>query len=198
MKSLSETQIKIYKYLQKELSSGVPPSVREICNATGLSSTSSVHSQLISLEKMGLIKRGTGKNRSITLTGSEGTSYVPILGTVTAGLPILAFENFEGYIPYQGKGEDNLFALKIKGTSMKDAGILDGDYIIAKKTNLASNGDIVVALIEDEATVKTFYIEESPNEKPIIRLHPENEDYEDIFAENIQILGKVVAQMRYY
>lgn len=193
MKKLTLTQKKIYEYLKAELSTGISPSVREICIATGLSSPSSVHSQLKILEDMGIIKRSQGKNRSISVVGFEPTSQVPILGTVTAGVPIFAFEEIKGYIPFQGKNPDEHFALEVKGLSMKNAGILDGDFIIAKKTSTAQNGDIVVALIEDEATVKTFYIK-----KGQVILHPENEDFEDILPREVQILGKVVTQMRYY
>ncbi len=190
---LTKQQQRIYDYLKTELSNGVVPSVREICIATGLSSTSSVHAHLKKLETLGLIKRSEGKNRSIIISGTENTSYVPILGTVTAGVPILAVEEIEGYLPYKGKSGEELFALKVKGESMKDVGIIEGDYVIAKKTPIASNGDIVVALIGDEATVKTFI-----KQKDKIILRAENQDFEDIIPNNLEILGKVVAQMRYY
>ena len=158
----------------------MPPSVREICAATGLRSTSTVHSHLKSLEALGYITRDAGLNRSIHIVGASAAKQVPILGKVTAGLPILAVEDIEGYIPYPD-------------LSMINAGILDGDYVIAEKTPVAENGEIVVGMIGDEATVKRFY-----KEKGTFRLQPENPDFEPIISDEITILGKVIAVIRYY
>ncbi len=194
MKKLTNSQLKVYEYLKREMTRGIPPTVREICAATGLSSTSTVHAHLKSLEKMGLINRNVGKNRAISISGAQATAHVPILGTVTAGVPILAVEEIQGYLPFADKGNRELFALTIKGLSMKNIGILDGDYVIAEKTSSVRNGDVVVALVDnEEATVKTFYLEDGK-----VRLQPENEDFSPIYPEEVQILGKVIAQMRYY
>lgn len=193
MKQLTASQKKVYEFLKSETAGGIPPSVREICAATGLSSTSTVHSHLKTLEKLGYITRTEGRNRAILIAGAQATTQVPILGTVTAGIPILAVEDVEGYIPFADKGSRDLFALHVKGYSMRDAGILDGDYVIAEKTPTARNGEIVVALLEDEATVKRFF-----QEKDMVRLQPENPDFEPIYTNSLAILGKVIAQVRYY
>ena len=145
------------------------------------------------MERLGYITRDAGLNRSIRLEGSEAAAQVPILGKVTAGIPILAVEDIEGYIPFPQKEGKELFALHVSGLSMRDAGILDGDYVVAEKTPTSSDGEIVVAMIEEEATVKRFYREGSR-----IRLQPENPDFEPIYAENVFILGKVIAVVRYY
>ena len=195
MKKLTESQQKIYDYLKKASSRGVPPTVREICEATGFSSTSTVHSHLKTLEKYGYITRDDGKNRSLTLAGVVPTTPVPVVGTVTAGLPILAVEDIESYIPYPSKGDEELFALRVKGYSMKNAGILDSDIVVCKKTETAEDGEIVVALIEDEATVKRFFHDD---EKGCIRLQPENPDFEPIYAQDVAILGRVISLQRYY
>ncbi len=189
---LTDSQRKVFEFLKKEAGRGVPPSVREICAATGLKSTSTVHAHLKTLEKLGYIEREAGLNRSIRLGGAEKTTQVPILGRVTAGLPILAVEEVEGYIPFIDKSGKELFALHVSGYSMKDAAILDGDYVVAEQTPTADNGDIVVAMIEDEATVKRFF-----REKDCVRLQPENPDFEPIYSQNVQILGKVIAVLRY-
>lgn len=193
MKPLTKSQQKVYDYLKSEAAGGVPPTVREICAATGLSSTSTVHTHLKTLEKLGYISRTEGRNRAIHITGSEPTAQVPIVGTVTAGLPILAFEDIQGYIPFADKGTRDLFALKVRGYSMKNAGILDGDYVIAEKTPTANDGDIVVALIEEEATVKRLYREEN-----CIRLQPENPEFEPIMTTEVSVMGKVISVIRYY
>lgn len=195
MKKLSKSQQKIYDFLKEKAQYGVPPSVREICAATGLKSTSTVHAHLRSLEEMGYISRQAGMNRSIHIEGTEETTQVPILGRVTAGLPVLAIEEVQGYLPYSARhaAGKELFALHVDGMSMKDAGILDGDYVIAERTPTADDGAIVVALIEDEATVKRLY-----REKDTIRLQPENPDFEPIYSQDVSVLGKVVAVLRYY
>lgn len=192
-RQLTESQQKVYDFLRKEAASGIPPTVREICRATGLSSTSTVHAHLKTLEKLGYIQRDAGLNRSIRIEGVENSAQVPILGRVTAGSPILAVEDISGYIPFRDMPGKELFALLVQGLSMKDAGILEGDYVIAERTPTANDGEIVVAMIEDEATVKTLYREER-----MIRLQPENPEYEPIYSDNVSILGKVVAVVRYY
>lgn len=193
MDHLTKSQQKVYDFLRKEAPRGVPPTVREICAATGLRSTSTVHAHLKTLERLGYITRDAGLNRSIRLEGSEAAAQVPILGKVTAGIPILAVEDIEGYIPFPQKEGKELFALHVSGLSMRDAGILDGDYVVAEKTPTASDGDIVVAMIEEEATVKRFYREGNR-----VRLQPENPDFEPIYAENVFLLGRVIAVVRYY
>lgn len=194
MASLTKSQQLVYDYLCSTMAErAVPPSVREICAATGLRSTSTVHSHLKSLEALGYITRDSGLNRSIHIVGASAAKQVPILGKVTAGLPILAVEDIEGYIPYPDKSGKELFALHVDGLSMINAGILDGDYVIAEKTPVAENGEIVVGMIGDEATVKRFY-----KEKGTFRLQPENPDFEPIISDEITILGKVIAVIRYY
>lgn len=193
---LTKSQQKVYDYLKGRMENGLPPSVREICRATGLKSTSSVHAHLKSLEEMGLITRDRGLNRAIHLAGEQPTVQVPILGRVAAGNPILAVEEVEGYLPYspvKRAGDETYFALHVKGESMKNAGILDGDIVIALKTQTAFDGEIIVALIEDEATVKRLF-----REKDRVRLQPENPAFEPIYTQNAQILGKVIAVYRFY
>ncbi len=193
MERLTKSQQKVYDFLRQEAPKGVPPTVREICTATGLRSTSTVHAHLKTLERLGYITREAGLNRSIRIEGSEAAAQVPILGRVTAGLPILAVEEVEGYIPFPEKTGKELFALHVSGFSMRDAGILDGDYVVAERTPAAQNGDIVVAMIGEEATVKRFF-----REKDGVRLQPENPDFEPIFSKEVFLLGKVIAVVRYY
>lgn len=200
MGEINATQRKIYEYLCERLQDGVPPSVREIAAAVGLKSTSSVQVNLDALEKAGYISRDPLLKRSIRIVGqgnnqAANVTQVPLLGTVTAGMPILAVEQIESYIPYAGKvsRDKPLFALHVRGESMIEAGIYDGDIIIAEKTPYASNGEIVVALIEDEATVKTFY-----KENGYYRLQPENPTMDPIIVPEVSILGKVVALVRYF
>ena len=192
MEPLTKSQHKVFDFLRGQMPSGTPPTVREICNATGLRSTSTVHAHLKTLEKLGYITREAGLNRSIRIEGSEAAVQVPIMGKVTAGLPILAVEDIEGYIPFPQKTGKELFALHVSGLSMRDAGILDGDYVIAERVPTAEDGDIVVALLEDEATVKTLYREEGR-----VRLQPENPDFSPIYAKDVSLLGKVIAVIRY-
>ena len=195
MKPLTKSQQKIYDFLKDRSQYGIPPSVREICAATGLKSTSTVHAHLKALENLGYISRDAGLNRAIHIEGCEQTAQVPILGKVTAGLPILAVKEIQGYLPItasQQRGRE-LFALTVQGESMKNAGILDGDYVVVERTPTARDGDIVVALIEDEATVKRLY-----RETDCVRLQPENDAFEPIYAKEVIILGKVVSVVRYY
>ena len=195
MKPLTKSQQRIFDFLKDRSQYGIPPSVREICAATGLKSTSTVHAHLKALENLGYISGDAGLNRAIHIEGCEQTAQVPILGKVTAGLPILAVEEIQGYLPItasQQRGRE-LFALTVQGESMKNAGILDGDYVVVERTPTARDGDIVVALIEDEATVKRLY-----RETDCVRLQPENDAFEPIYAKEVLILGKVVSVVRYY
>lgn len=197
MKEINTTQKKIYEFLAERTQNGVPPSVREICAAVGLKSTSSVQANLIALEKAGYIERDPMLKRSIRVLGpaADDTTKVPLVGTVTAGMPILAVEQIEGYITYSGpvSRDKPLFALHVKGESMVNAGIYDGDIVIVEKTPVAENGEIVVAMIEDEATVKRFY-----KENGHFRLQPENDRMDPIIVDEVIILGKVKSLVRYY
>lgn len=200
--SLTPVQQKIYDYIcQSVREKGYPPAVREIGAAVGLSSTSSVHSQLNNLERKGYIRRDPAKNRSIEITDESVKGYgreildIPVVGTVTAGQPILAQENITGHFPispdFMRIPNKETFMLKVKGESMINAHICDGDIVIVEKTPAASNGDIVVALLEDSATVKTFY-----KEKDHIRLQPENDHMDPIISADVTILGKVIGLFR--
>ena len=200
MSELKDKQLLIYEFLKDFTSQkGYPPTVREICKAVGLKSTSSVHGHLKQLEKEGLIKRDPTKPRALEIVDSvikKEMINVPIIGKVTAGLPILANENIEDSFPLPldyVKHNNDLFMLKVSGSSMIKAGILDGDLAIIEKTQTASNGDKIVALIENEATLKTFY-----RENDHIRLQPENDEMEPIIVDNCSILGKLIGISRTY
>ena len=198
---ISNKQQEILDYIKDQiLKRGFPPSVRDICAAVGLRSTSTVHSHLESLEKAGYIRRDPAKPRTIeildddfNITRREMVS-VPIIGSVAAGQPILAAQNIEGYFPIPAEYMPNVqtFMLKVKGESMINAGIFDGDKILVQQQNTARNGDKVVALIDDSATVKTYY-----KEKDHIRLQPENDTMEPIIVKDAQILGKVIGLFRF-
>lgn len=195
MKPLGKSCKIVYDYLLSCSAEGRIPSVREICDATGLHSTSTVHLHLRTLEARGLIEREKGCNRCIKINKTEPTTYIPLLGKVTAGLPILAIEEIETYIPISEelrRGRD-LFALRVVGESMINAGILDGDIVVVNKTNVAENGSIVVALIGEEATVKRFF-----KENGHFRLQPENDAFEPIITDELSILGTVVSLIRYF
>ena len=193
---LNQKQALVYSYLKKTIANSLPPTVREICEATGIRSTSTVHSALSRLEEEGYIIRDARSSRAIRLSGTEDSAMVPLIGKVTAGQPILAVEEIESYIPYPTSSErsESLFALRVSGLSMRDAGILDGDIIVADKDLGSTNGDIVVAMIEDEATVKRLVIENG--KKPY--LLPENPDFDPIYPEKMEILGRVVGSFRKY
>ena len=198
--NLTEKENDVYRYICEATElNGYSPSVRDIQEALGIKSTATVHSYLNKLESKGYIQKAQGKSRTLrveTAPSFPNSTNVPILGQVAAGLPILAQENCEGYIefcPPKGVLRGELFALKVKGESMIEAGILDGDYVIVKRTNYVTNGNIAVVLIGEEATVKTFY-----RENGIFRLQPENHSMEPIIAKNVYILGKVIANIRYY
>ena len=200
MSELKDKQLLIYEFLKDFTSQkGYPPTVREICKAVGLKSTSSVHGHLKQLEKEGLIKRDPTKPRALEIVDSvvkKEMINVPIIGRVTAGLPILANENIEDSFPLPldyVKHNNDLFMLKISGSSMIKAGILDGDFAIIERTQTASNGDKIVALIKNEATLKTFY-----RENDHIRLQPENDEMEPIIVDNCSILGKLIGIYRTY
>jgi len=194
---LNNTQRRVYEFLLERTQDGVPPSVREIGERVGLRSTSSVQANLDALEQKGFITRDAMHKRSIRIAGQQAQSVlqVPLLGTVTAGAPILAVEQIETYLPYTGpvSRDKSLFALRVRGESMVNAGILSGDIVYVEKTPVARNGDIVVALLEDEATVKSFY-----KENGHFRLQPENDTMDPIFCEEVIILGKVISLLRYY
>ncbi|MDE6384573.1 MAG: transcriptional repressor LexA [Eubacterium sp.] len=195
MEIINETQKKGFEYIKKVISErGLAPSVREIGAAVGLKSTSTVQYNLNALEMAGYIERDANLKRTIRIAGvGLKTVPVPLLGTVTAGKPILATEQIEEYIPVAMRKTGNYFALHVRGDSMINAHILDGDIVIVEQTPVAENGEIVVALIEDEATVKRFY-----KEKDHFRLQPENDNYEPIIVENLALLGKVVTVIRNY
>lgn len=209
--SLNKREKAILKFIEKQVvENGYPPSVREIGKAVGLKSTATVHGYLESLEKKGYIKKESQKGRTLKLLKGgnlegEQTTFekpvytnkemveVPVVGKITAGAPILAVENVTDTfpIPVDFVGNSESFMLTVRGESMIEAGILNGDYILVRKQNTATNGEIVVALIEDEATVKTFY-----KEKDHIRLQPENSTMDPIIVPNCEILGKVIGVFR--
>lgn len=185
---------KIYQYILSRSSDDIPPTVREICADLGIKSTSTVHKYLNELCEEGLIVKQDGQNRTIKLPHKSAVT-VPVLGTVTAGTPITAIENIESYISFSGyRGNPSeLFALKVRGESMINAGIFDGDTLVVRRTPYAENGDIVIAMIEDEATVKRFY-----KEKGHFRLQPENDTMDPIIVDEVSILGRVIACIRVY
>jgi repressor LexA len=198
----SEKEKAILDYINDNIRrEGYSPTVRDIQNALGIKSTSTVHSYLCRLEEKGLIKKDQGKSRSLRV--SEGTAEsrrtlrVPLLGHVKAGMPILAIENYEGYIDYplmnRSYGANELFALRVEGDSMIEAGILENDVIVVKKETTANNGDIVVALVDEGMTVKTFY-----KENGHLRLQPANSSLQPIIVDEVYILGRVVASFRFY
>ncbi|MCC2165269.1 transcriptional repressor LexA [Brotaphodocola catenula] len=200
-KKISQKQQEILDYIKAcILKKGYPPAVREICEAVHLKSTSSVHSHLETLERNGYIRRDPTKPRAIEVLDNQFSTQrreavqVPIIGTVAAGQPILAEQNIEEYFPipseYLPAGRE-VFILRVKGESMINAGIFNGDQVIVQQMNIAENGDIVVALLDDSATVKRFY-----RENGHYRLQPENDTMEPIIVSDVQILGKVVGLFR--
>lgn len=206
MENLSQKQMQILEYMKKEVKEkGYPPSVREICDAVGLKSTSTVHGHLERLERKGYIRRDPSKPRAIEIFTEDNEDkkdgiekemlQIPIVGTVTAGTPILAVENIEDTFPIPADYAPNgdIFMLRVKGDSMINAGIFNKDLIMVKNQSTAENGDIVVAMIEDFATVKTFYREDG-----YIRLQPENPSMSPILVKDVTILGKVVGLYRKY
>jgi SOS regulatory protein LexA len=199
---ISDKQKEILEYIKSEiLNRGYPPSVRDICEAVHLKSTSSVHSHLETLEKNGYIRRDPTKPRAIEIIDDtfnlsrREVVNIPLLGRVAAGEPLLAVENVETYfpIPAEYMPNEETFMLKVKGESMINAGIFDGDNILVQKQSTASDGDMVVALVDDSATVKTFY-----KEKDHYRLQPENDNMEPIIVEECAVLGKVFGVFRFF
>ncbi len=199
---ITAKQEEILNYIKNAiLDRGFPPAVREICQAVGLKSTSSVHSHLESLEKNGYIRRDPTKPRAIEILDDSFTLMrrelvnVPIVGSVAAGQPLLAEQNIDSYfpIPAEYMPNDQTFILRVKGESMINAGIMDGDRLVVKQQSTASNGDIVVALIDDSATVKTYY-----KENGHYRLQPENDTMDPIIVDDLQILGKVFGVFRFF
>ncbi|MDD4125811.1 MAG: transcriptional repressor LexA [Eubacteriales bacterium] len=202
MTELTPKEKRIYEYVENTIENeGYAPTVRDICSALGIKSTSTAHLYLRKLDEKGYIKKYDGKSRAVSLERSkygdkEKTLRVPLLGKVTAGIPITAVQNYEGYVDFpvsMTRNASSLFALRVYGESMKDAGILDGDIVVVEGRQYADNGEIVVAMIEDEATVKRFF-----REKDNIRLQPENTSMKPIYSKNVTVLGKVIANFRFY
>lgn len=197
---LTKKEKMVFDYLVQSINeNGYAPSVRDIGSSLGIKSTSSVHLYLHNLEAKGFIEQDANKKRTIRICApfARVAGKVPLLGSITAGSPILAVENFEGYVdlPWNSAkySTEELFALKVRGQSMIDAGVFDGDVVIVRKSAYADNGQIVVALIEDEATVKTFYREDGH-----FRLQPENSTMEPIIVDDVALLGIVIASFRQY
>ena len=196
--TLNVQEERVFNYIKEKIqTTGYPPSVREICAALGFKSTSSAHQYIERLANKGYISKDDLKTRAIKIVGTESTIPLPIVGKVAAGEPILAQENIEDYFAIGESffNKDSLkndnFILKVQGESMINAGINNGDYIIVSKQNTARNGQIVVAMIDGEATVKTFY-----KEKDYVRLQPENDTMEPIIARDVEIVGKVIGLFR--
>ena len=197
---ISKKQTEILEYIKEQIiQKGYPPAVREICAAVSLKSTSSVHSHLETLEKNGYIRRDPTKPRAIEIVDDEFNltrremRNIPVIGQVAAGQPIFAEQNISGYFPVLSEDlpSGDLFMLDVRGESMINIGIFDGDKIIVQQTSTASNGDVVVALVEDSATVKTYY-----RERDRYRLQPENDNMDPIYVDEVIILGKVVGLFR--
>ncbi len=204
MELLKPKEQRVYDYLKKKIAEqGYAPSVREICADLNIKSTSTAHMYIERLASKGLIDRAGGKSRAIIMPEEKkakkasANSYpVPILGQVAAGLPILTAQNFDGYISFSTDRKyspDTLFALYVKGESMREIGIMNGDIVIVEKREYADNGEIVVAMIDDEATVKRFFKENGK-----YRLQPENSEMLPIITDEVSVLGRVVANVRYY
>lgn len=199
----SAKQLEIYEYIKNEIRErGFPPSVRDICTAVNLKSTSSVHAHLTKLEQLGYIRRDPAKSRTIEIADESfyagyrrEIQNVPMVGTVAAGNPILAIQETTDYfpIPVEYLPNKDTFLLKVKGESMVNAGIFDGDYVLVERTSSAANGEMVVALVDDSATVKTFYKEDGH-----YRLQPENDYMDPIIVQEVSILGKVIGVFRFF
>lgn len=190
---LNERQETVYKFLISSMSNGLPPTVREICKACQIKSTSTVHAVLDSLEQNGYIIRDSHSSRAIRIADSVSAVRVPLVGRVTAGQPILAVEQIEDYIPYPANDSEGLFALRVVGLSMRDAGILDGDIVVADKNAPYKSGDIIIGMDGDEATVKRLLQKDGK-----IIFMPENPDFDPIYPENPSVLGKVIGSYRKY
>lgn len=192
---LTSSQQKVFDFLSSTIQSSIPPTVREICNATGLSSTSTVHAILNKLEDLGLIERDKKNSRAIHIVGAQKATFVPLVGRVQAGLPTLAVQEIETYVPFtNASASKEYFALRVRGESMIEAAILEDDIVICERTPVANEGEIVVALIDDEeATIKYFHRCGKGFE-----FRPANESFSPIFTTNAQILGKVTTIIRNY
>lgn len=191
---LTEKQESVYKYLVKQLAGGIPPTVREIACNTGIKSTSTVHAILNALEEMGYISRDARYSRAIKIESEYDAAMVPLVGKVTAGQPILAVEQIEDYIPYPARDAEGLFALRVMGFSMRDAGILDGDIVVADKNAPCRSGDIIIGMDDDSATVKRLLIKSGGE----VVFMPENPDFSPIYPEKPSVLGKVIGCYRKY
>lgn len=194
MRKVTENEKMVFEFIKDRIEEGYPPTVREICAEFGFKSTSTAHRYINNLTAKGLLEKGNNQNRAIRLTGGNGMK-IPLLGTVTAGIPITAIEEITDYISFQPARHysNPLFALKVRGESMINAAILDGDMVVIEQTPYAENGDIVCALVDNEsATIKTFYKEDGH-----YRLQPENDTMDPIIVDEVSILGKVVGVVRY-
>ena len=184
--------MELYRAIVSAIDAGQAPSLRELGRSVGIRSTSTVHKYLGILEQRGLIIRTPGEKRNITLPGRRAR-LVPVIGTAAAGSPILAQEEYRGFVPYGGRADGDLFAIKVKGESMIKAGIMEGDTVIVRATESVRDGQIILALIGEEATVKRFYKEDGR-----FRLQPENDTMQPIYTDTLRVLGKVVACVRQY
>lgn len=194
MRKVTENEKMVFEFIKDRIEEGYPPTVREICAEFGFKSTSTTHRYINNLTAKGLLEKGNNQNRAIRLTGGNGMK-IPLVGTVTAGIPITAIEEITDYISFQPARHysNPLFALKVRGESMINAAILDGDMVVIEQTPYAENGDIVCALVDNEsATIKTFYKEDGH-----YRLQPENDTMDPIIVDEVSILGKVVGVVRY-
>lgn len=191
---LTEKQASVYKYLVKQMNGGIPPTVREICANTGIKSTSTVHAILNVLEEQGYISRDARYSRAIRIDSDYDSAMVPLVGRVTAGQPILVIEHIEDYIPYPARDAEGLFALKVVGLSMRDIGLLDGDIVVADKNAPCKNGDIIIGMDGDSATVKRLVLEKDGT----VIFMPENPDFAPIYPEKPSVLGKVIGSYRKY
>ena len=194
MRKVTENEKMVFEFIKDRREEGYPPTVREICAEFGFKSTSTAHRYINNLTAKGLLEKGNNQNRAIRLTGGNGMK-IPLVGTVTAGIPITAIEEITDYISFQPARHysNPLFALKVRGESMINAAILDGDMVVIEQTPYAENGDIVCALVDNEsATIKTFYKEDGH-----YRLQPENDTMDPIIVDEVSILGKVVGVVRY-
>ena len=194
MRKVTENEKMVFEFIKDRIEEGYPPTVREICAEFGFKSTSTAHRYITNLTAKGILEKGNNQNRAIRLTGGNGMK-IPLVGTVTAGIPITAIEEITDYISFQPARHysNPLFALKVRGESMINAAILDGDMVVIEQTPYAENGDIVCALVDNEsATIKTFYKEDGH-----YRLQPENDTMDPIIVDEVSILGKVVGVVRY-
>lgn len=192
--TLTEKQSKVFSFLVERASGGIPPTVREICESTGIKSTSTVHAILTALEDNNFISRDARYSRAIKINGASDSAQVPVIGRVAAGQPILAVKEIEDYIPYPARNAEGLFGLRVQGLSMKNIGIMPNDIVIADRNAYVRVGDIVIGMDKDEATVKRYL--KQPDGTVVFM--PENEDFDPIYPEEPSILGKVIGCYRRY